>query len=103
MIPSEEYIELLQLDFEALEKMLRDKSSHMNNLRDRHFKALKKILLMELLLTMDLPRDRIVLSEGNILWLLRNVQINNANNPNLERVVRLLKEFAQDDDASRNG
>ena len=95
MIPSEEYIELLQLDFEALEKMLRDKSSHMNNLRDRHFKALKKILLMELLLTMDLPRDRIVLSEGNILWLLRNVQINNANNPNLERVVRLLKEFAQ--------
>ena len=99
MIPSEEYIELLQLDFEALEKMLRDKSSHMNNLRDRHFKALKKILLMELLLTMDLPRDRIVLSEGNILWLLRNVQINNANNPNLERVVRLLKEFAQDVDA----
>lgn len=99
MIPSEEYMELLQLDFEALEKMLRDKSSHMNNLRDRHFKALKKILLMELLLTMDLPRDRIVLSEGNILWLLRNVQINNANNPNLERVVRLLKEFAQDVDA----
>ena len=103
MIPSEEYMELLQLDFQSLEKMLRDKSSHMNNLRDRHFKALKKILLMELLLTMDLPRDRIVLSEGNILWLLRNVQINNANNPNLERVVRLLKEFAQDDDASRNG
>jgi len=99
MIPSEEYIELLQLDFEALEKMLRDKSSHMNNLRDRHFKALKKILLMELLLTMDLPRDRIVLSEGNILWLLRNVQIDNANNPNLERIVRLLKEFAQDVDA----
>lgn len=102
MIPSEEYIELLQLDFEALEKMLRDKSSHMNNLRDRHFKALKKILLMELLLTMDLPRDRIVLTPENKLWLLRNVQINNANNPNLERVVRLLKEFVQDDDASRN-
>ena len=79
--------------------MLRDKSSHMNNIRDRHFKALKKILLMELLLTMDLPRDRIVLSEGNILWLLRNVQIDNANNPNLERIVRLLKEFAQDVDA----
>ena len=99
MIPSEEYIELLQLDFQTLEKMLRDKSSHMNNLRDRHFKALKKILLMELLLTMDLPRDRIVLSEGNVLWLLRNVQINNANDPNIERVVRLLKEFAQDVDA----
>ena len=102
MIPSEEYIELLQLDFQTLEKMLRDKSSHMNNLRDRHFKALKKILLMELLLTMDLPRDRIVLSEGDVLWLLRNVQINNANHPELERVVRLLKEFAQNDDASRS-
>ena len=102
MIPSEEYIELLQLDFEALEKMLRDKSSHMNNLRDRHFKALKKILLMELLLTMDLPRDRIVLTPENKLWLLRNVQINNGTHPDLERVVRLLKEFVQDDDASRN-
>ena len=59
----------------------------------------KDFLLIELLLTMDLPRDRIVLSGGNILWLLRNVQINNGTHFNLERVVRLLKEFAQDDDA----
>ena len=99
MIPNEDMIEMMRLDFKTLEDLLKRHSAMMSDLRDRHFKALKKILLMELLLTMDLPRDRIVLSKGNILWLLRNVQINNANNPNLERVVRLLKEFAQDVDA----
>lgn len=99
MIPNEDFMELLRLDFETLEDLLKRQSSMTNDLRGRHFKALRKILLMELLLTMDLPRDRIVLSGGNILWLLRNVQINNGTHFNLERVVRLLKEFAQDDDA----
>lgn len=100
MIPIEDMMEMMRLDFQTLEKMLRDKSSQMNNLRDRHFKALKKVLLMELLLTMDLPRGRIPLTPSNVSWLLRNVQINNGNHPDLERVVRLLKEFAQNDDAS---
>ena len=97
MIPDEDMTEMMQLAFQLLEKILRDKSSHMDNLRDRLFKALKKILLMELLLTMDLPRDRIVLTPENRLWLLRNVQINNGSHPSLERVIRLLKEFVQDD------
>lgn len=52
---------------------------------------------METLLTMDVPRDRIKLSKGNVLWLLRNVQINNANHPMLEQVIRQLKELAKDD------
>ena len=99
MIPNEDFMEMMKLDFQSLENILKSQSSMLKDLRDRHFKALKKNLLMELLLTMDLPRDRIVLSEGNILWLLRNAQINNPKHPDLERVVRLLKEFVQDDDA----
>ena len=55
----------------------------------------KDFLLIELLLTMDIPRGRISLTEGNVRWLLRNVQINNASHPDLERVIRLLKEFAE--------
>lgn len=52
--------------------------------------------IMELLLTMDLPRGRIQLTPNNVAWLLRNVQINNGSHPDLERVIRLLKEFSQD-------
>lgn len=55
----------------------------------------KDFLLIELLLTMDLPRGRIALSEANVFWLLRNVQINNGNHPELERVTSLLKEFVE--------
>lgn len=102
MIPNEDMIEMMRLDFKTLEDLLKRHSAMMSDLRDRHFKALKKILLMELLLTMDLPRDRIVLTPENKLWLLRNVQINNGTHPDLERVVRLLKEFVQDDDARRS-
>ena len=58
-------------------------------------KSLKQVVLMDLLLTMDVPRGRISLTEGNVRWLLRNVQINNASHPDLERVIRLLKEFAE--------
>lgn len=58
-------------------------------------KSLKQVVLMDLLLTMDIPRGRISLTEGNVRWLLRNVQINNASHPDLERVIRLLKEFAE--------
>ena len=99
MIPNEDMMEMMRLDFKTLEDLLKRHSAMMTDLRDRHFKALKKVLLMELLLTMDLPRGRITLSEGNVFWLLRNVQINNANHPELERVVRLLKEFTDAADA----
>jgi hypothetical protein len=100
VITNEEFMEMLKLDFRSLEQLLSIRSAAMNDLRGRHFKALKKVLLMELLLTMDLPSARIVLSEANVLWLLRNVQINNPHHPDLERVTRLLKEFAKDEDAS---
>jgi len=100
MIPNEDMIEMMRLDFKTLEDLLKRHSAMMSDLRDRHFKALKKILLMELLLTMDLPRGRIPLTPSNVSWLLRNVQINNANHPELERVVRLLKEFTDAADAS---
>ena len=100
MIPNEDMIEMMRLDFKTLEDLLKRHSAMMSDLRDRHFKALKKVLLMELLLTMDLPRGRIPLTPSNVSWLLRNVQINNANHPELERVVRLLKEFTDAADAS---
>lgn len=96
MIPNEYLMEMMRLDFHSLENILKSQSAMLRDLRDRHFKALKKILLMELLLTMDLPRDRIKLSEGNISWLLRNVGIENGENPNLQRVIRLLKEFTNE-------
>ena len=100
MIPNEDMMEMMRLDFQSLENILKSQSSMLKDLRDRHFKALKKVLLMELLLTMDLPRGRIPLTPSNVSWLLRNVQISNGTHPELERVVRLLKEFAQNDDAS---
>ncbi len=50
--------------------------------------------IMELLLTMDLPRGRIQLTPSSAAWLLRNIQINNGSHP--DRVIRLLKEFNQD-------
>lgn len=96
MIPNEDMIEMMRLDFKTLEDLLKRHSAMMTDLRDRHFKALKKILLMELLLTMDLPRGRIRLIPSNVFWLLHNVQINNGSHPDLERVVRLLKDFAND-------
>lgn len=100
MIPNEDMMEMIRLDFQSLENILKSQSAMLKDLRDRHFKALKKVLLMELLLTMDLPRGRIALTPSNVSWLLRNVQINNANHPELERVVRLLKEFTDAADAS---
>lgn len=96
MIPNEDFMEMMRLDFQSLENILKSQSAMLKDLRDRHFKALKKVLLMELLLTMDLPRGRIPLTPSNVSWLLRNVQINNGSHPELERVVRLLKEFADD-------
>lgn len=97
MIPDAEMIELLRLDLDTLQSQVIRQIAMAEDLRARLFKALVRNLLMETLLTMDIPRDRIELSKGNVLWLLRNVQINNANHPMLEQVIRQLKELAKDD------
>ena len=96
MIPDAEMIELMRLDLDTLKNQITRQIAMAEDLRTRLFKALVKNLLMETLLTMDVPRGRIELSKGNVLWLLRNVQINNGSHPDLERVIRLLKEFAND-------
>ena len=100
MIPDNEMIEMLLADVETLQAHITRSAKLKQDLRERHHKALKKILLMEILLTMDVPRDRIVFLKSNALWLLRNIQINNANHPELERAIRLLKEMVKDEDAS---
>ena len=97
MIPNNEMIEMLLADVETLQAHITRSAKLKEELRHRHHKALKKILLMEILLTMDLPHGRIVLSKSNALWLLRNIQINNANHPELERANRLLLEFTKDE------
>ena len=80
-------------DIETLERQLKQVSSITSALRSRHHDLIRKNLLMEILLTMDVPRDRIILSYDNILWLLRNVQINNANHRGLQSVIYTLKHF----------
>lgn len=97
MIPNNEMIEMLLADVETLQAHITRSAKLKQDLRERHHKALKKILLMEILLTMDLPRDRMVLSTYNVAWLLRNIQINNANHPELERAIRLLKDMAKNE------
>jgi hypothetical protein len=97
MIPDAEMIELMRLDLDTLKNQITRQIAMAEDLRTRLFKALVKNLLMETLLTMDVPRGRIKLSESNIQWLLRNVQINNSNHADLERVIRLLKEMVNAD------
>ena len=100
MIPDAEMIELMRLDLDTLKNQITRQIAMAEDLRTRLFKALIRNLLMETLLTMDVPRGRIELSKGNVLWLLRNVQINNSNHPMLERVIRQLKELAKDDESN---
>lgn len=48
--------------------------------------------LEELLSTMDIPSMRKNLeNEANARWLLRNLHINNGNNPNLDEALFLLR------------
>ena len=54
-----------------------------------------KIDLMELLLTMDVPRGRIELREDNVLWLLRNLGSNNKDRPEFQTAIDLLKRISE--------
>lgn len=48
--------------------------------------------LAEILSTMDIPAiRRDTTSDSNVRWLLRNIHINNGNNPNLDEAINLLK------------
>ena len=100
MIPDKEMLEMLLADVETLQSHITKSAKIKEDLRNRLHKALKKNLLMEILLTMDLPRDRIVFLKSNALWLLRNIQINNPNHPELDRAKRLLKEFVETEGAA---
>lgn len=48
--------------------------------------------LTELLSTMDIPSfRRDFTSDANVRWLLRNIHINNGDNPHLDEAINLLK------------
>ena len=57
-----------------------------------------KVRLRKILNTMDLPSKRCVLNseveEGNLRWLLRNIQIHNGKHPNFleakDLIIKLL-------------
>ena len=100
MIPDGDMIEMLLADVEALQAHITKSAKIKEDLRNRLHKAMKKILLMEILLTMDVPRDRIVLSKPNVFWLLRNIQINNPDHSELDRAKRLLKELVETEGAA---
>ena len=100
MIPDGDMIDMLMEDIKTLQHLSTVGAKMREDMRNRLHKALKKNLLMEILLTMDLPRDRIVLSKSNVFWLLRNIQINNPDHPELDRAKRLLKEFVETEGAA---
>ncbi len=43
--------------------------------------------------SMIIPAGRRELNKSNILWLLRNLAIENANHPDFTLVIKLLKEM----------
>ena len=48
--------------------------------------------LAEILSTMDIPAiRRDTASDANVRWLLRNIHINNGNNPHLDEAINLLR------------
>ena len=53
--------------------------------------------LTRVLRTMDVPERRRILSNANIRWLLRNLRINNAEHPDLEEVIELLRDQLRED------
>ena len=58
--------------------------------------------LTRVLRTMDVPERRRILSNANIRWLLRNLRINNADHPDLEEVIELLRDQLREDVLSFN-
>jgi len=97
MIPDNEMIEMLLADVETLQKHITRSAEIKQDLRNRLHGAVKEIMLMQILLTLDVPRDRIVLSKANVLWLLRNIQV---NNPSSRGAISLLKGMVKDEDAN---
>jgi len=53
--------------------------------------------LSRFLETMDVPEMRLQLTRANIRWLLRNLRIENADHPDLEEVLFLLKSQFRED------
>lgn len=47
--------------------------------------------LLLLLSTMDIPKGRLNLSLSDVHWLLRNVQVRNSQNKDINRVMQILK------------
>lgn len=43
--------------------------------------------------SMIVPASRRELNKSNIMWLLRNLAIENANHPDFTLVIKLLKEM----------
>ena len=64
-------------------------------LNDEIFFLKARVALMELLLTMDVPRGRIELREDNVLWLLRNLGSNNKDRPEFQTAIDLLKRISE--------
>lgn len=49
--------------------------------------------LTEILSSMDIPASRTdITNESNVRWLLRNIHINNGDNPNLDEAINLIKQ-----------
>ena len=62
---------------------------------DEIFFLKNRVALMELLLTMDVPRGRIELREDNVLWLLENLVINNKDRPEFQTAIDLLNRISE--------
>ena len=55
---------------------------------------MNSLTLSEMLDTMDIPKlRRDTTSKSNVAWLLRNLLVNNANNPHVHNAIKLLREM----------
>ncbi len=48
---------------------------------------------LQILDTMDVPDRRKLLSRANIGWLQRNIRVRNADHPDLEEVLTILRRL----------
>jgi hypothetical protein len=53
----------------------------------------RKAEIETLLLDFDVPQRRRDLTLSNVRWLLRNLNVRNKNNPNIDRALTLLRGF----------
>ncbi len=52
-----------------------------------------KTEIENMLIDFDVPQSRRVLTKPNVRWLQRNLSVRNKQNPNLSRVLGLLRGF----------